>query len=743
MSNIIKHAVRDLTYRFTGPEFMPADEDEGTVRDAQWGRTHSWRTLKSAEIELLTQQGNTAADWSLIRVTERFNPKLVRACRFGGFVRIGDMENLVLEFEGLRLPVGLYSSNLIACDIGNNAVVNQVGQVANTLVGDETMLHQVGQIVTRRGAKFGSGFLWEGEPDDQRVWIEICNEGGGRRIAAFAGMRPADAWLWAKHRGDKPLLDRLLELTDALGNRAGTQYGMIGNRTAILNARTLLDVRIGPEAVITGANRLENLTVLSDEKEPTRIGEGSDLSHGIVGWGCQVGQGVKASHFVLGSRAKLHQGARLTHTWLGDSSTVACCEVANSLIFPNHEQHHNNSFLIAATLQGQSNVAAGATIGSNHNSRAADGEIVAERGFWPGLCSSFKHPSRFAAYTLVAKGHYAAELNIPYPFSLVSNNEHFNCLQIIPAYWFLYNMYAVMRNAWKFRARDVRKHAGQHIEFSALAPDTVESILAACERLETLTAIAWKAREGNAAETPTLEALRELGRRLLREQPEAVEALELVDEEVENSRRRVRLFKVPAAWAIYREMAHHYAVRTLLEFMAAQGIEDLGALAKDLAGARERRWLNLGGQIVASGDLERLKAGIAQGTLDSWEAIHKEYDRLWAEYPKDRARHALAVLAELADQPDGATPDEAQWAEALARARRTQAAIARQTAQTRAKDFEGVVRQMTFDSAEEMAAVVGTVQEDGFIERVREETERFNDRVDNILERNGLADRIF
>ena len=97
---------------------------------------------------------------------------------------------------------------------------------------------------------------------------------------------------------------------------------MIGNRTAILNARTLLDVRIGPEAVITGANRLENLTVLSDEKEPTRIGEGSDLSHGIVGWGCQVGQGVKASHFVLGSRAKLHQGARLTHTWLGDSSTV-------------------------------------------------------------------------------------------------------------------------------------------------------------------------------------------------------------------------------------------------------------------------------------------------------------------------------------------------------------------------------------------------------------------------------------
>jgi len=30
---------------------------------------------------------------------------------------------------------------------------------------------------------------------------------------------------------------------------------------------------------------------------------------------------------------------------------------------------------------GQSNMAAGATIGSNHNSRSADGELVAARGF--------------------------------------------------------------------------------------------------------------------------------------------------------------------------------------------------------------------------------------------------------------------------------------------------------------------------------------------------------------------------
>ena len=63
-------------------------------------------------------------------------------------------------------------------------------------------------------------------------------------------------------------------------------------------------------------------------------------------------------------------------------------------------------------------MAAGATIGSNHNSRGADGEIIAGRGFWPGLCVSLKHNSKFASFTIIAKGDYPAELNIPIPFSL-------------------------------------------------------------------------------------------------------------------------------------------------------------------------------------------------------------------------------------------------------------------------------------------------------------------------------------
>jgi hypothetical protein len=46
----------------------------------------------------------------------------------------------------------------------------------------------------------------------------------------------------------------------------------------------------------------------------------------------------------------------------------------------------------------------------------------------------------------------------------------------MPAFWWMYNMYALARNSWKFRSRDKRKLKLQHIEMQSFAPDTVEEI---------------------------------------------------------------------------------------------------------------------------------------------------------------------------------------------------------------------------------------------------------------------------
>ena len=181
----------------------------------------------------------------------------------------------------------------------------------------------------------------------------------------------------------------------------------------IKNSRIIKDAKIGSHCYIKGANKLKNLTINSSPQEPSQIGEGVEMVNGIVGLGCNIFYGCKAVRFVMGNNSKLKYGARLIHSFLGDNSTVSCCEILNNLVFPAHEQHHNNSFLTASLVMGQSNIAAGVTIGSNHNSRANDGEIQAGRGFWPGLCTTLKHSCRFASFALLAKGDYPAELDIP------------------------------------------------------------------------------------------------------------------------------------------------------------------------------------------------------------------------------------------------------------------------------------------------------------------------------------------
>src|SRR5690348_6927107 len=303
-------------------------------------------------------------------------------------------------------------------------------------------------------------------------------------------MLPGDAYLWSNNPEDTQLQNRFLELTQNESSTKRGFYGTIGDRCVIKDCDIIKDVIIGTDAYLKGANKLKNLTINSDQERTSQIGEGCEMVNGIVGYGCRIFYGVKAVRFMMASHSQLKYGARLINSYLGNNATISCCEVLNSLIFPAHEQHHNNSFLCAALVMGQSNIAAGATIGSNHNSRAADGEMITARGFWPGLCVSLKHNSKFPTFTLLAKGDYSYELNIPFPFSLVSNDVTNNKLSIMPAYWFMYNLYALARNSEKYVDRDKRTEKVQHIEYDYLAPDSVNEIFSAIQLLKKYTALA-------------------------------------------------------------------------------------------------------------------------------------------------------------------------------------------------------------------------------------------------------------
>jgi len=474
---------------FIPKEYLPDGKDEYYIRNTQSSRPKvRWRNLRPDEIDQLTKNDNTSDNWNQILVTDQFNPYQIKNNKFFGLVRIGNVKDVILEYHELKVPTGITNSVIVSCDIGDDVAIHEVHYLANFIIGDRCILSNIDEMQTTNHAKFGNGIIKEGEPEKVRILIDLINETGSRNIIPFDGMIPADAYIWAKYRDDTVLQEKLKVITQKSFDSRRGFYGTVGEECVIKNSRTLKDVKIGSHCYIKGVNKLKNLTINSSEDERTQIGEGVELVNGIIGYGCHIFYGCKAVRFILGDNSSLKYGARLIHSFLGANSTISCCEVLYSLIFPAHEQHHNNSFLVATVTMGQSNLAAGATIGSNHNSRANDNEIQAGRGFWPGLCSSVKHSCRFASFVLLSKGDYPCELDIPLPFSLLNNNTSKDQLEVMPAFWWLYNMYALARNSWKFHKRDKRKRKYQNIEFDSLAPDTIEEIFKACKLLEIWTA---------------------------------------------------------------------------------------------------------------------------------------------------------------------------------------------------------------------------------------------------------------
>jgi hypothetical protein len=719
-----------LGSKFIPEEFLPEGQDENYLRDLQVGKpADSWRQLRSHEIAELVKNGVSCDDWDSLYVSDPFTPHLIKNCEFSGLVRIGRLEEAVLEHHELKTPAGITNSRIIACDIGDNAAIHNVRYLSRYIVGNHVILLNIDEMHTTNHAKFGNGIVKEGESESVRVWMELMNEAGGRAVLPFDGMIAADAYLWAKYRDDTALLERLQQITDAQFDSRRGFFGIVGDAAVVKNSQILKDVKIGPGCYIKGANKLKNLTINSREDDPSQIGEGVELVNGIVGYGCYIFYGCKAVRFVLGDHAKLKYGARLIHSFLGDNSTVSCCEILNNLVFPGHEQHHNNSFLVAALVMGQSNIAAGATIGSNHNSRANDGEIQAGRGFWPGLCTTLKHSCRFASFVLLAKGDYPAELNIPLPFALIHDDVPHHRLLVTPAYWWNSNLYALTRNAWKYAARDRRKHKTQHIEFDALAPDTVEEILHALTLLEIWTGRAALRQQDRAGEDPDAETLAGIGRQLLRGPGSGLTHLEVLGEGLENSRRKTVISKPWRGYRAYREMLHYYAVRNLLDYLRDHPQATVAEMNEALCGARQRDWISLGGQLVPAPDVHALREDIKAGTLPGWQEIHTVYDRLWKVYPRARQRHAFATLLVLLET-DRLTP--ALWNVALDEWLRIQEHICDQVYRTRKKDYENPFRQATFRNAAEMAAVVGTAEDDRFVKQVSEETQAFRELVASV-----------
>ncbi len=723
--NIIKKLpLSKLGYGFINEAFVPKGKDEYYLRNLQNRNGIAYRNLSAFEIEILVKNGNTTDNWNNILVSDAFNPDLVKNCKFYGLIRIGKLEPYFLEYNALRVTVGLYNSTFISCDFGDNVAIDHVNYMSHYIIGNEAIIVNVDEMKTTANAKFGNGILKDGESEASRIWLEICNENGGRKVIPFNGMLPGDAWLWSKYRDDKVLLENFLQFTERENKTKPGYYGKVGDRTVIKSTNLINDVWIGSDAYIKGANKLKNLTIKSSAEAKTQIGEGCELVNGIIDFGCRIFYGVKAVRFVMASNSQLKYGARLINSYLGSNATISCCEVLNSLIFPAHEQHHNNSFLCAALISGQSNIPAGATIGSNHNSRGADGEFIAGRGFWPGLCVSLKYNSKFANYTILAKGDYDYELNIPIPFSMVSINKADNDLQIMPGYWMMYNMYALERNTYKYKTRDNRFEKIQYIEYEYLAPDTVNEMFDSIKLFEYYVGKAYALKFNN--ETTSEKEYSNIGRTLLKEKNELINELNVLAESLENSKRSVRIKKVQEAYDIFKYMIRFYGISHLIKYVENKNVYSIKKLVDKLAFEKLERkaWLNVGSQLIPETVVLELRKNIREGRLSSWDDVHHFYHIEGEKYEYRKMLHAIASLLELEQTTLSSISHQVvrNWIKDV---KETKKWMVESVESSRKKDYTNSFRKLTYDSKEELDEVLGKFEDNEFIKDQKAELRAF------------------
>lgn len=684
------------------------------------------RNLTDDEIAILKNNGCKSNDssWKNIYVADEFNPNLIQNAEFCGTVVLGKIKSGKLRFHDLVLDIGIYNSLIESSVIGDNVAIRNVGYLSNYYIGNNSVLFNVQEMSCTNHSKFGNGVLADGEAEDQRVWVEVANENGGRRVLPFETMLPADAALWSGHRSDEKLLSAFVEMTERDFAIKSATFGYVGNSVVIKNSSLIKDVKIGDCAYIKGAFKLKNMTVCSSFEEPSQIGEGVEMVNGIMGYASKVFYQAVAVRFVIGRNCQLKYGARLLNSVLGDNSTVSCCELLNNLIYPFHEQHHNTSFLIASTICGQSNIAAGAMIGSNHNSRSPDGEIVAGRGFWPGLCSDFKHNSKFASFTLVAKGSYPHELNITYPFSLVSNDKRDVSITITPGYWFRHNMFAMARNNFKFVKRDKRVIKAQHIEMEYLAPDCMQEIHFALERIIFLTREQLR-RAGKLTKTGDAETWQE-AKDYLHKNPDS----QLVLEDSSAMRKYgAKIICSAQGYREYRKVMKYFAVKVLMDYCDKKStafsknvlneIYDMPLFAS---------WENVGGQIIPAEKVKTLLQGINERVILSWNDVHKFYDECDNSYLADKARYAIYLLEYLYSKPIFEFTSD-NYRNILLDVNDVSTSIYESSVESRRKDYQDNFRKITYSNEDEMISVVGKLEENDFLIELKAETEKFNERL--------------
>jgi hypothetical protein len=134
MNIIKKHPVKDIGYHFIDKKYIPKGKDEYYLRNKQNRNSTVYHSLTPEQIDLLIQNRNSSDNWNNILVSDKFDARLVKNCKFFGLVRIGRLRPFYHEFHNVRMPVGIYNSTIISCDLGDDVCIDNVNYMSHYII---------------------------------------------------------------------------------------------------------------------------------------------------------------------------------------------------------------------------------------------------------------------------------------------------------------------------------------------------------------------------------------------------------------------------------------------------------------------------------------------------------------------------------------------------------------------------------------------------------------------------------
>jgi len=432
-----------------------------------------YRKLTPEEIAVLESCDCTASDWGSIEVHPDFNPANIRKVSFSGNIKIGKNNESFTFSGGLKKSAGLRNVTIHNCELGDNVLIENVqNYIANYKIGNHTSIQNIDCLVTDEKSTFGNG-----------TEVAVLNETGGREVMINDKLSAHVAYIQALYRHRPELIQRLRRMVQFYADKHASEIGTIGDNVQIMNAGLIRNVKIGNNARIEGARRLENGSINSNEYDPVHVGYGVMAEDFILCSGSHVEDGTMLIRCFVG------QSCQLGHTYsASDSLFFSNCQGENGeacAIFagPFTVTHHKSTLLIAGMFSFM-NAGSGSNQSNHMYKLGPIHQGIVERGGKTTSDSYILWPSKIGAFSLIMGRHYrnSDTSNMPFSYLIESKDE----TVLVPGV----NLRSIgtIRDAQKFPKRDKRKdpHLLDQINFNLLSPYTIQKMFKAIDILHGL-----------------------------------------------------------------------------------------------------------------------------------------------------------------------------------------------------------------------------------------------------------------